>query len=50
MAIVNLNTARRKCIHCKGDANVYDKKRWFCGLNYYNAHWFCKIKRIQGVK
>tara|TARA_B110000208_G_scaffold175529_1_gene221192 strand:+ start:151 stop:303 length:153 start_codon:yes stop_codon:yes gene_type:complete len=49
MAIVNLNTARRKCIHCKGDAHVYDKKRWFCGLNYYNAHGFCKVKRIQGV-
>ena len=46
MAIVNLNTAKRKCIHCKGDAHVYDKKCLFCVLNYYKDYRFCKVKSI----
>ena len=40
-----MKTSDRKCNVCKGIAKIFDKKKWWCSVDFFTSHGMCKAKK-----
>ncbi len=41
MAVMKVKKDRR-CNQCKSPAKIWDKNKWWCGVDFYTRHGLCK--------
>jgi hypothetical protein len=47
--IIKEDNTKQVCNVCGDRAHIKDKNKWWCGLDFYTAHGFCKKGKQKGI-